>query len=490
MDQLNQNERRGMFGGLRVPFDLNMLVLSFICVVGFKALIALTEAVTNETGILRKVYERFFDAGAYAAEPHQLSLGLWFLVALIGLGYWTFFSTAISRIAAMKLAREETLELKEAARFASRKFLHVLASVLFVGTIFLMFYVVCNATIAGVVLMRWPVLDVIMSVLFFTVLLSTFFVVFSLVLGLFGFNLAAAAIATESSDTWDGISRAWNYILVRPWHVLLVYGLTGAYLAVFLGFSTLFLHWSVDSLTVGQWGAGEHAKIVSEPRAGLPDHLRNLVAESAAEGEFLIPGKVDYFRHYLGFADDGIEYTWESVPFTPSDAEQKYLKENTTPEKLSDVRNPQGRLNVAAVVPGTWKLSASIIWFWLWVARFVIAAYALQYFFSSTTTLYFLLRKEVEDEDYGEIVVEEEELEDEAAWEVKEPAKPGATAPAGGLIMPASGGASAGLKPLPMMGTTSAPANAGHSHAAPAAAPAASTPPAASAPPASGETKS
>jgi hypothetical protein len=459
MDQLNQ-ERRGIFGGLRVPFDLNMLVLGFIAVVGFWALITLTEAVTGDTHALARVALRFFRPDDYAHfVGGPLKIITWILVGTIFLGYWSFFSSAISRIAAMKLAREETLELKEAARFASRKFVPVFTSVLFVATILFVFYVICNATVAGF-LMRFPGIDILISILFFTVLLSTFFIVFSLVLGLFGMNLAASAIATESSDTWDGISRAWNYILVRPWHVILVYGLTVVYLGIFGFFSTTFLHWSVDSLALGDWGAGEHAMVVSHDRTDLPIHLQERVPGDAKTADFLIPGRVEFFRGFIfpePYADS--KWTWDHIEYTPTPEDTAYFN-GLSKERQQDIRNPMGGVNIAAVVPTTWKMSASIIWFWLWIARFLIAAYALQYFFAATTTLYFLLRKEVEDEDYSEIVVEEEELEEEAAWEVKEPAKPGATAPAGGLIMPASGGA-ANLKPLPMMGNTTAPTSHG-----------------------------
>ncbi|HVY60676.1 MAG TPA: hypothetical protein VHF22_03440 [Planctomycetota bacterium] len=462
MDQLNQ-ERRGMFGGLRVPFDLNMLVLGFIAVVGFWALITLTEAVTGDAHVLARVALRFFRPDDYLRSSEgPLKIITWLLVGTIFLGYWSFFSTAISRIAAMKLAREETLELKEAARFASRKFVPVLSSVLFVATILLVFYVICNATIAGF-LMRVPGLDILISLLFFTVLLSTFFIVFSLVLGLFGMNLAASAIATESSDTWDGISRAWNYILVRPWHVILVYGLTFAYLGIFAFFGGTFLDWSVDSLALGNWGAGEHATIVSKDRADLPQHLQAPVPESVKTADYLIPGRVEFFRGYIFSGPyTHSRYSWGEVTYNPSPEDTKYLA-TLSAEQRKDIQNLNGGMNIAAVVPGTWKLSAAIIWFWLSIAKFVIAAYAVQYFFAATTTLYFLLRKEVEDEDYSEIVVEEEELEEEAAWEVKEPAKAGPTAPAGGLIMPTSGMPGAGnsnLKPLPMMGNTTSPAPA------------------------------
>ena len=47
-----------MFGGLRVPFDLNMLVLALGAVIGFWGLMELTEAVTGDANIMARVWNR------------------------------------------------------------------------------------------------------------------------------------------------------------------------------------------------------------------------------------------------------------------------------------------------------------------------------------------------------------------------------------------------------------------------------------------------
>ncbi len=470
MDQMSQ-ERRGLFGGLRVPFDLNMLVLAFAAVVGFYGLVELIESVTREDHVILRIAAQIIPGQELRGVDSPKPIA-WILVGIVFLAFWTFFATAVSRIAAMKIAREETIEVKDAAKFAARKFLAVLSSVLFVATIVLVFYVVCNATIAGF-LMRIPGVDIVGAVLFVLVLLSTFFIVFSLVLGVFGMNLAASAIATESSDTWDGISRAWNYILVRPWHVLLCYGLTFAYLAVFSVFAGKFLTWSVDSLAIGAYGAGERAKVVSidkEDIANLPTHLRESVPSGATTARFVLPGKVHYYRGYVFGGYDG-----ERVNYYPTDEDKEVLA-SLAPEVRADIRNPNGGVNVAELIPGTWRISAAIIWFWVKLATFAIVAYAVQYFFAATTKLYFLLRKEVEDEDFSEIVVEEEEELEEQAWDVKEPTKPGA-APLPGAP---GGGAPGGLKPLPLAGGPAAPAPAPASAPAPVPAPVPAPAPAAS----------
>src|SRR5262249_7176886 len=160
---------------------------------------------------------------------------------------------AICRIAAMKIAREEGLEIKDALKFGASKFVPNLLSIVFVIAIVGFFYIVCNATIAGAV-GRIPVIgELLVGILYFLVLLSSFFIVFASVLGVLGFNLAAAAIATEASDTFDGVSRAWNYILARPWQVILTYGLTFTYMAIFCFCGHMFEKVATKSLSIGWW---------------------------------------------------------------------------------------------------------------------------------------------------------------------------------------------------------------------------------------------
>src|SRR5207237_7265172 len=123
-------ERGGLFGGLRVPFDLNMLVLALVAVAGFFACVEVVEAVTQQASVLQRMVVELLEGRRNVPAP--LPPVAWLLTAGIFVVFWTFFSTAINRIAAMKIAREETLDLKEATRFAARKFVPVLSSVLFV----------------------------------------------------------------------------------------------------------------------------------------------------------------------------------------------------------------------------------------------------------------------------------------------------------------------------------------------------------------------
>jgi hypothetical protein len=334
-----EHERRGLFDGLQVPHSLNAIVIAAIgLIIYWLGIVGIESAHTGIpgdptrhcrliAGMLGNVTSRMGTLGWYLshwggwenAQTHYDMLA-WVLFGGWTSAVWAFFSGAINRIAAMKLAREESLEIKEAFKFGARKFLPNLFSIGFVLAIIGFFYLVCNATIAGWIGRIPYVGDILLGIFFFLVLLSSFLVVFASALGALGFNLASSAIATESSDTFDGVSRAWNYVLARPWTVLLSYLATFLYVALFLFFGQWFLKVSVKSLSVGGWGLGSSEQVVEvdkdvREKLGLSSTMR---LHSVA-----IPGKGDYFyRNLIGGdfqADDkgriyyrqGLEYALE-----------------------------------------------------------------------------------------------------------------------------------------------------------------------------------
>ncbi|MEZ0228409.1 MAG: hypothetical protein ACAI25_07265, partial [Planctomycetota bacterium] len=311
MEGFNQ-ERRGLFDGLKVPFDVNAILLSGLAVLVFLAgswLIEATFHMPDRVNVVTGVKETVpLVAGMYQNITARLGwpgqkiddiLGIphgrpvfdaavwiaflsWFSIV------WAFFSGAICRIAAMKIAREEGLELRDALKFGASKFVANLLSIVFVVGLVGFFYLICNATLAGLV-GRIPIIgELLVGVLFFLVLLSSFFIVFAGVLGVLGFNLAAAAISTEASDTFDGVSRAWNYILARPWQVILTYSLTFAYIGIFLFCGHVFEKVAVKSLSLGGWGMGMKPRYIEvddalAPYMGLP-----------AKQRIAIPGKAEF----------------------------------------------------------------------------------------------------------------------------------------------------------------------------------------------------
>lgn len=406
MEGFNQ-ERRGLFDGLQVPNSLNAVVLAAVGIfVYWLGILAIEEAfevpgeshcrllagmlgnITSRTGYPGYVLARL---GGWENVPTAYPIGVWFLFLAWSTVVWAFFAAGIQRIAAMKIAREEGLELKAAVGFAARKFLPNVLSAVFVWLIIGFFYLLCNATIAGW-LGRIPYVgDVLLGLLFFLVLASSFLVVFAAALGILGFNLASAAIATEASDTFDGVSRAWNYLLARPWTVLLTYVATFLVIGLVLFFGGYFLRVSVRSLTVGKWGLGAAPRTVE-----VDEDLRGKLDLPPGQSTVLLPGKGDYlYGRVIGDRYD------------PRDG--KIYFPQAAPE--SGGRPPV--IDVAPAIEPTLDFAVMALHFWVNLARLFMWAFVAAYFLSAQTMVYFFLRRDVEGDEYTEITLDDEAEEDE-----------------------------------------------------------------------------
>lgn len=307
MDGLTQ-ERRGLFDGLKVPHSGNAVLIAslalFVYWLGIRAIESglnvpgetscrlLAGMLANGSYALGYPGTILGRLGGWGSQWESFTAPVWAVFVGWTIVTWAFFVGAITRIAAMKIARDEGLELREALRFGARRFLSNIGSVAFVFVIVGFFYLVTNATLAGWIGRIPGVGGVVLGVLFVLVLVASFLIVLAAALGLLGFNIAAAAISTEVSDAFDGVSRAWDYLLSRPWHVILTHLATFTYLALVVCLGNLFLEVSVKSLSVGWWGLGDAPRAVE-----VDDATRKalqLPADMAGLKKVYLPGKADY----------------------------------------------------------------------------------------------------------------------------------------------------------------------------------------------------
>lgn len=314
MEGFNQ-ERRGLFDGLRVPHSFPGLIISFAALAVFLLLVTGIEELCHVPGkqplrllggMLGNLSSSLGYPGAVVArlggwsnDWTSYSFLTWFLfLGAFGLE-WSLISTAVQRIVAHRIAREEGIPLGEALRFGQKKFVSTFLSVALVALLVVVFLVVVNATLAGQLADATGGFgNVVLGLLFPLVLVSTGLAVVLALLGLFGFNLASAVIATEDADTFEGVSRAWNYLLSRPWQVLLAFLVQVLYLGLIMWAGTTFLHASVTSLTIGEWGLGERPQRVElddDDRAALADRLP---AGSKLEVAYL-PAKATWLHEFV-----------------------------------------------------------------------------------------------------------------------------------------------------------------------------------------------
>jgi hypothetical protein len=200
----------------------------------------------------------------YQTHPGFLTLYLLYaflLTAILG--------GAIARLAALHACRDERAGALAGLKFAAARYpwfvsapLIPLALVLAIGLVM---------AVGGWALFNLPVTDLLGGLGFGLFLLGAFVMALLLVGFAAGVNLLFPAIAVEGTDAFDAISRAFNYVLGRPWRYLfytavaLVYG---AITYLFVGF-VLYLTLWVTKVFVGLWaGGGRFDAILPAPQFG------------------------------------------------------------------------------------------------------------------------------------------------------------------------------------------------------------------------------
>jgi len=148
--------------------------------------------------------------------------GLWFLLI------WALFGGAISRIAAVQVARDEKISIRQAMNFAVGKLLSFgSAPVIPVAIVLAIGLILAAAALLGNIPFVGPIA---IGACFAFALLAGFVMTLVLLGTAGGFNLMYPTIAVEGSDSFDAISRSFSYVYARPWRMLfyslvaLVYG--------------------------------------------------------------------------------------------------------------------------------------------------------------------------------------------------------------------------------------------------------------------------
>jgi hypothetical protein len=263
------------------------------------------------------------------------------------LAVWALFGGAIHRIAAIQFAREEKISAFQALGFAKQKLLSFFSAplvpvmcILFLGLLL---------TVGGLIGSIPVIGPFLMSLLFLLAIIFGIGVAFMVVGYVAGFGLMYPTMAVEGSDSFDAISRSFNYVFARPFHALF-YGLVAA---VYGMITYLFVR---------------------------------LFA-------FIILGSIHYFVSWgvigggsrMGAGADKLDVLWKEPSFW----------------NLHE-------FNWAAM--GSWEaVCAVILAVSVYLVVATVAAYLLTFFASGTTVIYYLLRRHVDVTEIDDVYIEEEE---------------------------------------------------------------------------------
>ena len=270
----------------------------------------------------------------------------WFLLI------WSLFGGAISRIAAVHVARDEKISVRQALRFSISKVLSFLFAPLIPLLIILVIGVVVSAT--GWVLLHIPYVGpILMGLVFFLALLAGFIMTLVALGTVGGFNLMFPTVAVEGSDSFDAISRSFSYVFARPWRMLFYTVVAIAYGALTYLFVRLFIYVMLlmTHFFVGWWlGNGKAAGVWKGVNGQSP--------------MWPVP-------------------SWTDLTYNVDYAHLKWSED----------------------------VAAGTISFWVYMTIGLLGAFAISFYFSANTIIYYLMRREVDATELDDVYVEETEDE-------------------------------------------------------------------------------
>jgi hypothetical protein len=325
---------------------------------------------------------------------------LFFMIAWM-LMMWAFFGGVLTRMAIVQIAGKEGGGLRESIRFVRSRYLSYLFSP--IVPIALIFAVVIGCIFFGLFHLIPLFGDILVDGLLIWIPLGAGFVMALLVVGLVGYPLMYTTLSAEGSDTFDALSRSYNYVYESPWHyayyglVSVAYGVVVVFFVVFMGSLMVYM---------GKWGVSQTPFTQSADRS--PEYLFVYSPTSFGWRELMLkgsPAEITSDINKAGLDKDGkpVKQTDRYYYVQPESAKQ-YMKDYSW-------------YNYAG---------AGMVAFWMTLLFMLMLGFMYSYFWTAASMIYLLMRKRVDEVEADEIYTEDEEFEEPVA-----PPKPGApTSPA------------------------------------------------------------
>jgi hypothetical protein len=192
-------------------------------------------------------------------------------------------------------------------------------------------------------------------------------IVMTLILvGMIGYPMMYATLSTEGSDTFDAMSRSYNYVFESPWRYLwysflaIVYGAALVIFVIVVGsFGAYLAKWGVSKFPA--WGADRS-----------PEYL---------------------------FVYSPTSLGWRQVLVEGSPAAINDFDEYVNPEKAKKYMDDFTWYN---------HMGAAMTSFWVTLLFMGVIGFGYSYFWTASTQLYLMMRKAVDETELDEVYEEEE----------------------------------------------------------------------------------
>jgi hypothetical protein len=299
---------------------------------------------------------------------------------------WAIFGGAITRIAAVQIARKEKITMSEAIRFTTRRWVSFVTAplfpLLFVG--FLLVFMV----IFGLFAMLPIFGDIFVSGLLWWIMLIFGILMAIGLIGLIGWPLMSATISTEGTDSWEAVSRSYSYVFQAPWYYLwcgVVSLLYGAIVVFFVGFIGSF------AVYLSKWGVSQTPWIKAANRD--PSYLFVYAPKSFGWRDLMLKDATI----------DGTPVVNPQTNHVDPIAYEKYLGNYEI--KPGEKYESKGSLS-------WWnKIGAVLVAVWIYFFFLLILGFGYSFFWSASTIVYFLMRKRVDDAEMDEVYLEEDDAD-------------------------------------------------------------------------------
>jgi hypothetical protein len=353
---------------------------------------------TQETPVLIEPVVKLLLPVVYFFSPGaDIWCRLYFLCVLIWtVAAWSVFGGAITRIAAVQVARGEKIGLVEALRFTFKRIVSYLTAPLF--PLLFIFVLLLVMVVFGFPFMI-PILGDFIGGLLWPLMIVVGLLMAVALVGLVGWPLMSATISAEGTDSWEAVSRAYSYVYQKPWNfiwytlVAIAYGAVVVFFVGFMGSLTVYL---------AKWGVSQTPGISyvhSDQRdvnGRKPDFLFIYAPTSFGWRPLLLQGATV----------DGVQVV-ESDGQINQAAYDKWIG-----REASDNKDEKGQMYEGPDRLAWWNIwGAALVAIWLWIAFLLILGFSYSYFWSASTIVYMLLRRDVDAAEMDEVYLEEDEGE-------------------------------------------------------------------------------
>lgn len=290
------------------------------------------------------------------------------LCLLWSVAVWAYFGGIITRIAAVQFGGKDRVTLRQAMKFVTARYtayvLSPLVPLVIVG------FIVAGMSLYGLFALIPVVGDVFLYGLGLPLIILGGIVMAILLIGLIGYPLMYTTLSTEGSDTFDALSRSYNYVFQSPWAyiwnwiVAVLYGAAVTFVVILIGCMMVYL---------GKWAVSVPASVIYSDRK--PDFLFVYAPESLGWKELLLKGSDAEIKRV------GTEY----VPVNPEAAKAYH----------DDLRIHN-------------RIGAGLATFWMILIFLMMIGFTYSYFWSAAALIYLLMRKRVDEVDMEEVFIEDE----------------------------------------------------------------------------------